>query len=188
MPSVLVDGVSVVVKPEAARRQFNAEASEPDAEPTPKPEPGPDGGPVPAPDEEALVRRFFGVKTLDSQRVSRDADQVAAEVINHLVGLVDADVEVKLEITANVPSGGVCGMPPCPTITLQLVDAARGLAAYILSGKLHLLRLRDGRDKVVATASDARFGDTGLFYAYTAAAPWVSRIRFVRWASLPLRP
>lgn len=45
------------------------------------------------PQEEAVIRRFFGVKTLDLQRVSRDADQVAAEVIKHLVGLVDADVE-----------------------------------------------------------------------------------------------
>jgi len=88
----------------------------------------------------------------------------------------------------NVPSGGVCGMPPCPTVTLQLVDAARGLVAYILSGKLHLLRLRDGRDRMVATATDARFGDTGLFYAYAAPAPWVSRIRFVRWSALPVRP
>ena len=88
----------------------------------------------------------------------------------------------------NVPSGGVCGMPPCPTITLQLVDAARGLVAYIHSGKLHLLRLRDGRDRVVGKATDARFGDAGLFRAYTAAAPWVSRIRFAPWAALPLRP
>ena len=88
----------------------------------------------------------------------------------------------------NVPSGGVCGMPPCPTITLQLVDAARGLVAYIQSGKLHLLRLRDGRNRVVGNATDARFGDAGLFYAYTAPAPWVSRIRFVRWAALPVRP
>jgi hypothetical protein len=60
--------------------------------------------------------------------------------------------------------------------------------AYTLSGKLHLLRLRDGRNKVVAAAEDARFGSKGLFYAYSAAAPWVSRIRFVPWAALPVRP
>jgi hypothetical protein len=108
VPSVLVDGVSVVVKPEAARRQLDAEARarEPQAEPTGKPEPAPDGEPgAPTPREEAAVRRFFGVKTLDAQRVSRDADQVAAEVVRHLVSLVDADVEVKLEISANVPTG-----------------------------------------------------------------------------------
>jgi hypothetical protein len=88
----------------------------------------------------------------------------------------------------NVPSGGVCGMPPCPVVTLRLVDASRGVAAYIQSGKLHLLRLRDGLNRVVATASDARFGDRGLFYAFSAPAPWVSRIRFRPWATLPVRP
>jgi hypothetical protein len=88
----------------------------------------------------------------------------------------------------NVSSGGVCGMPPCPTVVLQMLDAARGLVAYTRSGKLHLLRLKDGRDRVVHAASNARFGAKGLFYAYTAAAPWVSRIHFVPWRALPVRP
>jgi hypothetical protein len=88
----------------------------------------------------------------------------------------------------NVPSAGVCGMPPCPAVQLRLVDASRGLVAYNLSGDLHLLRLRDGQDRVVAAATDARFGDTGLFYAYTATGPWPARIRFVPWASLPVQP
>jgi hypothetical protein len=79
-------------------------------------------------------------------------------------------------------------MPPCPTITHQLVDAKRGLVAYIHLGKLHLLRLSDGVNKLVANATDARFGDNGLSYAHVAAAPWVSRIRLVRWASLPVQP
>jgi predicted AAA+ superfamily ATPase len=108
VPSVLVDGVSVVVKPEAARRQLDAEAPAPvpKGEPAPEPPtaPGP-GEPAPAPRDEAVVSRFFGVKSLDPQRVSRDADQVAAEVVKHLVGLVGADVEVKVEISANVPDG-----------------------------------------------------------------------------------
>ena len=88
----------------------------------------------------------------------------------------------------NVTSAGVCGMPPCPVAALQMLDAARGLVAYTLSGKLHLLRLRDGRNRVVAPAEDARFGGKGLFYAYSAPAPWVSRIHFVPWAALPVRP
>jgi hypothetical protein len=95
---------------------------------------------------------------------------------------------VRTRALPNVSSGGVCGMPPCPTLTLQVVDAARGLVAYVLSSKLHLLRLRDGRDRVVAMATDARFGGKGLFYAFTKPAPWVSRIRFVRWAALPVPP
>ncbi len=88
----------------------------------------------------------------------------------------------------NVPSAGVCGLLPCPPTTLRLVDASRGLVAYILSGKLHLLRLRDGVNRVVATATDARFGDKGLFYAYTAPGAWPARIRFVRWSALPVQP
>src|SRR5947208_1956332 len=88
----------------------------------------------------------------------------------------------------NVTSAGACGMPPCPAAALQLLDASRGLVAYTLAGKLHLLRLRDGRNRVVARATDARFGSAGLFYAYSAPAPWVSRIHFLAWAALPLRP
>jgi hypothetical protein len=88
----------------------------------------------------------------------------------------------------NVTSAGVCGMPPCPSVALRLVDAKRGLVAYIQSGKLHLLRLRDGRNRIVHRATDARFGDNGLFYAFSGAAPWVSRIRFVPWRALPLQP
>jgi hypothetical protein len=102
LPSVLVDGASVLVKPEVARRQFEAEKPEPKP-PEHEPEPGPEPGKEPPP--EAAVRRFFGVKTLDAQRVSRDADQIATEIVRHLMALVDADVEVKLEISAQVVSG-----------------------------------------------------------------------------------
>ena len=52
-----------------------------------------------------VVRRFYGVKSLDAQRVSRDAAEIAEEVIKHLVALVDANVEVKLEISADIPPG-----------------------------------------------------------------------------------
>jgi hypothetical protein len=88
----------------------------------------------------------------------------------------------------NVPSAGVCGTTTCPAVALRLLDASRGLVAYGHSGDLHLLRLRDGQDAVVAQATDARFGDTGLFYAHTASGPFPSRIRFIPWASLPLQP
>ncbi len=70
--------------------------------------PGPGPAPEPAPPvapPEKVVRRFYGVKSFDPQRVSRDADQIAAEVVKHLVALVDANVEVKLEISADVPAG-----------------------------------------------------------------------------------
>jgi hypothetical protein len=38
-------------------------------------------------------------------RLARDAGQVAEEVVKHLEGLVDADVEVRLEITATREEG-----------------------------------------------------------------------------------
>ena len=89
-----------------------------------------------------------------------------------------------------VSIGGNCGIPPCPAATLRLVDAARGLVAYILSGTLRLLRLRDGKDVPAAraTATDARFGDTGLFYSFKTAGPWPGHVRFVPWRQLVLRP
>ena len=105
-----------------------------------------------------------------------------------LVYSLPAGNQVSTRPLPNVPSAGVCGMPPCPTATLQLVDASRGLVAYILSGKLHLLRISDGRDRVVATATHSRFGDKGLFYSYSATGPWPSRIRFLRWRALPVQP
>ena len=136
----------------------------------------------------AITRQFGGVAG-----VMRGADLMG----NRVLVLVPAALRVYNAATGalvrtralpNVTSAGVCGMPPCPTAALQLQDAARGLVAYTLAGKLHLLRLRDGRNSIVATAEEARFGSDGLFYAYSGAAPWVSRIRFVPWAGLPLHP
>ncbi len=106
--TVLIDGVSVVIKPEAAKRQLDEEAARADepGKETPRTEvtPGAEPGVV-MPPTEKVVRRFFGVKSLDPQRVSRDADQIATEIVTHLLGLVGANVEVKLEISADVPSG-----------------------------------------------------------------------------------
>jgi hypothetical protein len=145
------------------------------------------------------VRDFNGafVQTF-SAGVGKDP---AAELMgnNRLVVLVPGHVllfnvvtglQLRNRAAPAVPSGGICGLPPCPTVSLRLVDAARGLVAYILSGKLHLLRLRDGKDvrAARATVTDARFGDTGLFYAFHAAGPWPGRIRFVPWRRLVLRP
>lgn len=84
--AVLIDGASLVVKSEAAKRQLAAEAAstpeagEPaestSAEPGPKPP-----GESPAPPAK-VVKRFFAVKTLDPLRVSRDADQIATEIVD----------------------------------------------------------------------------------------------------------
>jgi Tol biopolymer transport system component len=70
----------------------------------------------------------------------------------------------------DVPSGGECASPhygtwECTNARLILEDAARGLAAYVLDGQVHVLRLADGVDRTVATGTLARFLDTGLVYA-----------------------
>lgn len=110
-PQVLIDTESVVVKPAAVRRQLEATrpAPGPGQRPQPgaTPEPGPGDTPPPPTTEPppTVARRFFGAKTLDARRVSRDADQIATEIVAHLVGLVDANVTVRIEIAADTAGG-----------------------------------------------------------------------------------
>ncbi|HEU5279614.1 MAG TPA: hypothetical protein VFU26_12010 [Gaiellaceae bacterium] len=80
----------------------------------------------------------------------------------------------------DVSSGPVCAWRTCDTNRLVLNDAAQGLVAYTLDGRLHLLRLVDGADSVVGTATLARFMDDGLVYADG------SRLHLVPFARLPL--
>jgi hypothetical protein len=81
----------------------------------------------------------------------------------------------------DVPSGPVCAWRTCDPNRLMLADAANGLVAYILDGKVHVLRIVDGADSVVGSASLARFMDHGLVYADG------SRLRLVPFSQLPLR-
>jgi len=55
--------------------------------------------------EPARPKRFHGTVSLDPARVGRDASRIADEVIAHLAGLVGANVEVTLEIEADIPGG-----------------------------------------------------------------------------------
>jgi Tol biopolymer transport system component len=69
----------------------------------------------------------------------------------------------------DVPSGSPCASPHpwgCPTVQLELEDASRDLAAYVLNGYLHVMELTNGTDQTVAkSATTARFIETGLVYA-----------------------
>ncbi len=51
------------------------------------------------------LRRFYGSVGLDASRTGRDAGRIAEEVITHLVGLLGANVRVSLEIEADIPNG-----------------------------------------------------------------------------------
>ncbi len=111
----------LLVKPENARRQIDAETAPPKPEggaaetlvpPGPRPPgtgPGPRPMPLvrsePQPVETPKPRRYHGTVTLDPGRTGRDASRIADEVIAHLVGLVGADVIVTLEIEAEIPAG-----------------------------------------------------------------------------------
>lgn len=104
--SLSPDSVGMLVKPDVARRQMDAEIPPPS--PGPEPSPGPaiglGPGPSPRPPDREL-RRFHGTVSLDPARVGRDASRIADEVIAHLAGQVGADVRVTLEIEARLPGG-----------------------------------------------------------------------------------
>jgi hypothetical protein len=107
----------LLVKPEIARRQIDAERTTAPGTTSGVVSPGsgvgatltgagPAATPTPSgPVEPPKPKRFHGTVTLDPTRVGRDASRVADEVISHLVGLVGANVSVTLEIEAEVNSG-----------------------------------------------------------------------------------
>ena len=111
------DAPGLLVKPDVARRQLDAERPQPagpggtPADPVPggeSPDPGGRSGTEDIPPdkpEAAKPTRFHGTVTLDPTRVGRDAGRIADEVISHLSGLVGAKVTVTLEIEAEVTSG-----------------------------------------------------------------------------------
>jgi hypothetical protein len=83
----------------------------------------------------------------------------------------------------DVPSGAECETPNsirCSQPRLALEDAARGLVTYVLDGQVHVLRLADGADVIVASGATARFIDSGLVYANSL------RLRLVPFDRLPL--
>ncbi|MHB8620393.1 MAG: Swt1 family HEPN domain-containing protein, partial [Chloroflexota bacterium] len=115
---VLLDGSSVVVKPEAAGRQMQADAAAAAAMVPSTHEPAPGGGPSVAPSDgssggtsrpPALPRirnqRFHGTVTLATDRLGRDAGTIAENVVQHLALVKGAKVRITLEIEAEFPEG-----------------------------------------------------------------------------------
>ncbi|MFQ3632475.1 MAG: AAA+ family ATPase, partial [Roseiflexus sp.] len=113
-----VNPQGLLVKPEVARRQFEAEQVGP---PPPVPTDGTRegteratttvlGGNQPAvipkpPSIAALPRRFHGSVDLDSVRAGAEVGKIVQEVIAHLTSLPGARVRVTLEVQADVPNG-----------------------------------------------------------------------------------
>jgi len=106
------EDAGLIVKPEVARRQLDAE--------TPQPGPTQQGESATASKSQTgtttgganqetavprLARRFHGTVSLDPTRVGRDAGRIAEEVIAHLAGQPGAEVLVTLEINVRLPNG-----------------------------------------------------------------------------------
>ena len=109
--AIYVDAASVIVKPDVARTQIEAERPELGA-PVPEPGMGPDTPQIPdlpqPGDEPAgprLPRRFFGTVEINPDRAGRDMGQVAEEVLQHLTTLPGGKTKVTVEIEAEVPEG-----------------------------------------------------------------------------------
>ncbi len=51
------------------------------------------------------ARRFHGVVDLDANRLGRDAGTIAEAIVQHIAGLIGSEVEISLEIHAEIPDG-----------------------------------------------------------------------------------
>jgi len=109
------DAPGLLVKPEVAHKQLEAERTQAPAGVPPTgtaeggggigaPEPGTITPEQPVPTS-TQPKRFHGTVTLNTTRVGRDASRIADEVIAHLSGLVGAKVTVTIEVEAEIPSG-----------------------------------------------------------------------------------
>jgi predicted AAA+ superfamily ATPase len=106
----------LVVRPDVAVSQMDAERVTPASGVTPGTPPGQGTGTTPTPPGVTLTsdplkpaaakpKRFHGTAVLDTTRVGRDASRIAEEVISHLAGLVGARVTVTIEVEAEIPDG-----------------------------------------------------------------------------------
>jgi hypothetical protein len=121
--AIQIEGGALVVKPDVAAEQLRKDAADQEqtgatgagaspidqggdqGQPTDGGEQGGDGTVIPTPPAAPVYRRFHGSVQLDSLRVGRDAGRIADEVIQHLSKLVGADVQVTLEIQAQLQDG-----------------------------------------------------------------------------------
>lgn len=52
-----------------------------------------------------IARRFYGSTKLRADRLGMDAATIGDEIVKHLQGLMGANVEVRIDISAEVPEG-----------------------------------------------------------------------------------
>jgi hypothetical protein len=115
----LLDDRSLLVKPEAAAHQLEAER-QPDSRTSTGTEPERRHGPDSASTAQLAgsgrgtttttvanipqLRRFHGSVTLDARRLGRDASRIAEEVVQHLSSIGGADVQITIDIQVQLPA------------------------------------------------------------------------------------
>ena len=112
---VVIDAHSVLVKPDIATAQAEADADAASAagretgkatpgvsEPASRGAPSP-GAPVD--DTPVLPRRFFGTVEINPDRAARDMGKVAEEVLQHLTALPKVNATITVEIAIEAPEG-----------------------------------------------------------------------------------
>ena len=104
------DDNAVIVQPEIARAQLDAERRIDDLDdeigdrPLPPRPPGP-GKPPPSPPPPKPKTRYYGTKQIDPKRPMRDLSQIVEEIIARLAAEPDTDVEITLEIRGDRDAG-----------------------------------------------------------------------------------
>ncbi len=111
-PTLTSDSDGVLVRPEVAALQIDADIEQSPTADTPKEKisEGRDSTQLAGASKdqsavEAKPHRYHGTVELNSARVGRDASRIADEVISHLTGIVGATVRITLEIDAEIPNG-----------------------------------------------------------------------------------
>ena len=106
--SVFMDDHGVVVRGDIAARVSGTDEGPEGGdggEAASSPDIADDGGETGGGVTVAVPHRFYGTIKLNPQRLSSAAGQVGEEILQHLAGLIDSDVEVTLEVTVKVRDG-----------------------------------------------------------------------------------
>ena len=99
---ITIDTMGLVVKPEVAEKQIEEENTGGTQPPKP---PQPTGGGNGSSQDKKIYRRFHGSVKLNPIRANQDINKIVEAVIQHLTSQIDSEVELTLEVQANLPKG-----------------------------------------------------------------------------------
>jgi uncharacterized protein len=103
--AIYFDTASVVIRPEIAQAQLDAQQP---VKKVTKPLSAPEGTHEPqgelSPPPKRSPTRYYGSKSLDAVRVSKEMDMIVDEVLQHLISL-GCEIDIRLEITARYSDG-----------------------------------------------------------------------------------